>query len=111
MSSREIQPKMEGQPLDGIDELIRWVLVDEVAGEEPSPQVWDHIQQRIKTDTGTAGFGGPTWHKALSRYLLIVYLTLRGPRDLENGYGQQVAVSHSLAAQTSLVSGWDFRFC
>ena len=44
MSSHRIQPKMEGQPLDGLDELIRWALLDEVAGEEPSPQVWQNIQ-------------------------------------------------------------------
>ena len=47
MSFRKIQPKMEGQPLDAIDELIRWALVDEVAGEEPSPQVWQNIQARL----------------------------------------------------------------
>lgn len=44
MSSYRIQPEMEGQPLDGLDELIRWALLDEVAGEEPSPQVWQNIQ-------------------------------------------------------------------
>ena len=47
MSSHRIQPKMEGQPLDEIDELIRWALLDEVAGEEPSPQVWQNIQARL----------------------------------------------------------------
>jgi hypothetical protein len=48
MSFRKIQPKMESQPLDEIDELIRWALLDEVAGEEPSPQVWWNIQARLK---------------------------------------------------------------
>jgi hypothetical protein len=48
MSIRKIQPKMERQPLDEIDELIRWALVDEVTGEEPSPQVWQNIQARLK---------------------------------------------------------------
>jgi len=33
--------------LDEIDKLIRWTLVDEVAGEEPSPQVWQNIQAKI----------------------------------------------------------------
>ena len=47
MSSHRIQPEMEGQPLDGLDELIRWALLDEVAGEEPSPQVWQNIQTRL----------------------------------------------------------------
>jgi len=50
MSSYRIQPtrrRMEGRPLDGLDELIRWALLDEVAGEEPSPQVWQNIQARL----------------------------------------------------------------
>ncbi len=47
MSSHRIQLKMEGQPLDGLDELIRWALLDEVAGEEPSPLVWQNIQTRL----------------------------------------------------------------
>lgn len=47
MSSHKIQPKMGGQPLDEIDELIGWTLQDEVAGEEPSPQVWQNIQARL----------------------------------------------------------------
>lgn len=33
--------------LDEIDKLIRWALMDEVAGEEPSPQVWQNIQARL----------------------------------------------------------------
>ena len=47
MSSHEIQHRMESQPLDEIDRLIRWALVDEVAGEEPSPQVWHRIHARV----------------------------------------------------------------
>ncbi|MCK4449379.1 MAG: hypothetical protein KAX26_02180, partial [Anaerolineae bacterium] len=47
MSSHRIQPKMEGQHLDEIDELIRWALLDEVAGEEPAPQVWQNIRARL----------------------------------------------------------------
>lgn len=49
MSFRRIQPKMERQPLDEIDELIRWALLDSVAGEEPSPQVWQDIKARLMT--------------------------------------------------------------
>ena len=48
MSSHKIQLNMEDQSLDTIDELIRWALLDEVAGEEPSPQVWQNIQTRLK---------------------------------------------------------------
>lgn len=47
MSSYRIQPEMKGQPLDELDELIRWALLDKVAGEEPSPQVWQNIQARL----------------------------------------------------------------
>jgi hypothetical protein len=47
MSSHDIQPRMENQPLDEMDRLIRWALVDEVAGEEPSPQAWHNIQARL----------------------------------------------------------------
>jgi len=48
MSSHKFQPKkMESQPLDEIDGLIRWALLGEVAGEEPSPQVWQNIQARL----------------------------------------------------------------
>jgi hypothetical protein len=47
MSSPRIQPNMEDQPLDAIDDLIRWSLLSEVAGEEPSPQGWQSIQARL----------------------------------------------------------------
>ena len=47
MNYPRIQPKMEMQPRDEIDELIRWALLDEVAGEEPSPQVWQDIKTKI----------------------------------------------------------------
>jgi hypothetical protein len=42
MSSHRIQSE-----LDGLDELIRWALLDEVAGEGPSPQVWQGIQAKL----------------------------------------------------------------
>jgi hypothetical protein len=48
MSSRRIPPK-EDQSLDEIDGLIRCALLGEVAGEEPSPQVWQNIQARLMT--------------------------------------------------------------
>ena len=47
MSSHKIRLDMEGQSLDAIDDLIRWALLDEAAGEEPSPQVWQNIQARV----------------------------------------------------------------
>jgi hypothetical protein len=47
MSFPEVQPNNEEQPLDEIDQLIRWVLLDAVAREEPSPQVWQGIKARV----------------------------------------------------------------
>jgi hypothetical protein len=47
MRSHKIQLKTKGQPPDAIDELIRWALLDEVAGEEPSSQVWQNIQAKV----------------------------------------------------------------
>ena len=49
MSFPEVQPNMEEQPLDEIDQLIRWVLLDAVAREEPSPQAWQGIRARVMT--------------------------------------------------------------
>jgi hypothetical protein len=49
MSFPKTQPKMEEQPLDEIDQLIRWALLDAVASEEPSPQVWQDIKARLMT--------------------------------------------------------------
>jgi hypothetical protein len=50
MSSHEIQ-LYEDQCLDMLDELIHWALVDEVAGEEPPPQVWQNIQARVTANS------------------------------------------------------------
>jgi hypothetical protein len=49
MSFPKTQPEMEEQPLDEMDQLIRWALLDAVAGEEPSPQVWQDIKARVMT--------------------------------------------------------------
>jgi hypothetical protein len=49
MSFPEVQPNREEQPLDEIDQLIRWALLDAVAGEEPSPQVWQGIKAGVIT--------------------------------------------------------------
>ncbi len=32
---------------DEVDALVRWALRDSVAGEEPSPEVWDRIRARL----------------------------------------------------------------
>ena len=46
MSSHDIHLH-EYQSLDMTDELIRWALLDEVTGQEPSPQVWQRIQAEV----------------------------------------------------------------
>jgi hypothetical protein len=33
---------------DEVDALVRWALRDSVAGEEPSPEVWDRIRARLE---------------------------------------------------------------
>jgi hypothetical protein len=38
---------------DGLDGLIRWALHDSVADAEPSPLVWERIQQRILDERET----------------------------------------------------------
>jgi hypothetical protein len=35
-------------PNDEMDALVRWALRDSVAGEEPSPEVWDKIRARLE---------------------------------------------------------------
>ena len=43
MISRE-----ERTPADDLDGLIRWALRGRVAGDSPSPQVWEHIRARAE---------------------------------------------------------------
>jgi len=33
---------------DEVDALVRWALRESVAGEEPSPEVWDRIRARLE---------------------------------------------------------------
>ncbi len=47
MSSHRTQPTATKPALNELDKLIRWALLDEVAGEDPSPQVWQNIQARV----------------------------------------------------------------
>lgn len=83
MSSHKIQLNMEGQSLDAIDELIRWALLDEVAGEEPSPQVWQNIQARLIARSwatpSQSGVAGP-WRQFAS-VLQAWALSLIAPLD------------------------------
>jgi hypothetical protein len=39
---------------NGLDQLIRCMLYDSVAGAEPSPQVWERIQKRVLDDKRAA---------------------------------------------------------
>ena len=55
-----------------LDSLIRWALHDAVDGEEPSPQVWERIQQRISDDVSAAGASPPP--RLFSRRLWLGWL-------------------------------------
>ena len=54
------------------DSLIRWTLHDAVDGEEPSPQVWERIQQRISDDVSATGASPPS--RLFSRRLWLGWL-------------------------------------
>lgn len=82
MNSPRIQPKK-----DEVDELIRWTLLDEVAGEEPSPQVWHNIQARVmahpRTMPSQSAVERP-WHQlasALQARALSLLAPLEANRD------------------------------
>jgi hypothetical protein len=47
---RKNQPTLEENTYqnDEIDALVRWVLRDSVAGDEPSPEVWNRIRARLE---------------------------------------------------------------
>jgi hypothetical protein len=84
MSFRKTQLKMENQHLDEIDELVRWALLDEVTGEEPSPQVWHNIQARIAAHSSQAmssesGAARP-WQR-LASSLQALALSFAAPLD------------------------------
>jgi hypothetical protein len=59
---------------DGIDCLTRWALQDSVAGAEPSPQVWERIQQSIADNGVTVSKDAPAWYEALLRFLSARWL-------------------------------------
>ncbi len=59
---------------DGIDCLTRWALQDSVAGAEPSPQVWERIQQSIADNGATIIADSPAWYEVLLRRLSARWL-------------------------------------
>ncbi len=59
---------------DGVDYLISWALQDSVVGAEPSPQVWERIQQSIADNAATAAADAPAWYDALLRRLSARWL-------------------------------------
>ncbi len=63
---------------DGIDCLTRWALQDSVVGAEPSPQVWERIQQSIADNAATAAEDAPAWYEALLRRLSALVLIRSG---------------------------------
>jgi hypothetical protein len=54
---------------DGLDSLIRWALYDSVADAEPSPQVWENIQESIASERKTTVARGPARRKIMPRRL------------------------------------------
>ena len=65
--------RMKESSDDGMDYLISWALQDSVAGAEPSPQVWERIQQSI-TDNDVTVKDAPAWYQVLLRYLSARWL-------------------------------------
>jgi hypothetical protein len=75
MSSHRIPPSAEDHGLDSIDELIRWSLLDEMVGEEPSRQTWQRIQAKLATRSQTTssqpGVDHPWWQFASVLYAWV----------------------------------------
>jgi len=63
---------------DGIDDLIHWALRDSVAGEEPSPHVWERIQGGVLARREAALASRPRRRKALKRRLWLSWLVGAG---------------------------------
>lgn len=59
---------------DGMDHLISWALQDSVAGAEPSPQVWERIQQSIADNDAIVVEDAPAWYRVLLRCLSARWL-------------------------------------
>jgi hypothetical protein len=70
MSSRRAD--RERQADHAFDSLIRWALHDTVDGAEPSPQVWERVQQRVSDDVSAAGTSPPS--RLFSRHLWLGWL-------------------------------------
>ena len=67
--------RMKESADDGVDYLISWALQDSVVGAEPSPRVWERIQQSIADDEETVVEDAPDWHKMLLQFLSARWLT------------------------------------
>ena len=52
---------------DNLDGLIGWALQDAVSGTEPSPQVWERIQQRVVDGVEALAPDPPQRHKTFPR--------------------------------------------
>ncbi len=70
MSSRRAE--RDRRTHNEFDSLIRWALHDSVAAEEPSPDVWEQIQQRIADDATVARAAPPS--RIFSRRLWLGWL-------------------------------------
>ena len=99
-------------PIDGrIEYMIRWGLHGLVTGAKPSPQVWERIEECIISDAVAAEVNAPAWRRALPGYGSNLFQVIRYLRGLSGGNWQQMAVAHTLAAETSVFNGLGFRWC
>jgi ABC-type dipeptide/oligopeptide/nickel transport system ATPase subunit len=86
-----------------IDYLIRWALHDSVADAEPSPQIWERIQERITDGAGAVMTNAPAWHEMLLRRLLNLYLAALCSWNLSDDNWQRVALARALVVEPSLL--------
>lgn len=77
------QPGFDDQRLDAIDEWMRWTLVNEVAGELPSPRVWQNIQAKITAPPQAAPRQSRArgWWRNLASLLQAYALGFMAPPD------------------------------
>ena len=83
---------------ESLDGLIRWALHDEVHGAEPSPQVWERIQTRIRHEADSAVARPRQRQKPLSRRSWLGWLVGAGasfpvPGDPRAAWQRQMLAS------------------
>jgi hypothetical protein len=94
-----------------LDYLIGWCLHSLVTGEEPSPQVWSRIEDRIRSDSRVTAPDACAWPKTLLQQLPSVSLALRCLVSVGEGAWQQMITVPKLAPEMGLADGMVFPFC